>query len=1089
VEDDYKNELGFLRDLNKSKEARDFVVDLMGDSVPSKGDSEVRYGIAMELLSENLNDFLKSKNSLTPQLRVALAVNLVKAVQAIHSAKVAHCDLKPHQVCLHSGIELKLIDFDSARYIGSFKPLDRLTDMYAAPEVARAKAEGKLSTFSPTKAHDLKAIDLWPLGLMLAQIFHPDLEPVFESEKAAKDTLLGEDLMVFIDKHVSKISKSQRQSVAMLLRFHSEERCSASQVLDVPIFKTGFQTMIENVTQNQENILLGQERLESMVKATQRMIVECGDTTIPRVVMLVPVDLEKKQSNMNDFIFGLATKAEIVKRYDLCFVCEGCTLFPMTECSCGNKLNNSVRFKMPGATLKKLTPALKAAAMLYKVASVAGNAAGVRLTLEIPGVSDVVEFAKAVNNVVDEFAAVAGEAGVTSKVMGAAPKVIVKDHGQSGAAAASGTRAYGAAYTALATLLKQSGVVPKDNTCRGLLKVTDREGGAVYWVCKAHAEAHAARLLNTSTRNLEQASAGIDPSGLPEDLDVATALATDMAASREVAEREVTAQEIAISKLWTEGNFSAAVQEVSELVNVLDDFARVSDEWAQFAAKEVILAKEAAAKGFQNKAKAEQLKGNIKITSCQGGCGVKLISISISVFGKPKRNCKACGLVVCAECSPPPKQCVEGYSGLQRVCKKCVEARDLQIDELDAAAEEAAAQSVTAQENAQRARDDEAGATALSDVSHTTTLFLDRTLSAAVAEREFGRAAALERKLAQVRNLDSQRKELKTKLAEANAVEDLPRWRELDAELKASPVLTLAVAIALDAFSVNTVVCASIAGSNEVAAGTAGEVIGHTRSGKVEVLFKEGTAVFELASLKAADLPNGWAVNQTCFAVVDLSTDEIITGQKGIVLGWSKPFDREKIMADFGGRHMNVLLSYIETTDQFNKVCAIFFKPNFVNFVHKSVLRLKLNVYIYLSTSFFASMSSISPYALFNIIKNQPVSPPPRDSVASPLRVIDALPDNGEAQRALFAMLPERVQAIIGKGLANRSAPLSGEDSLAVLTACIRIGVERADLALEKTAVVVIGNTGAGKSTFVNYILNCVLEKVRLRSNGEERSI
>ena len=91
-----------------------------------------------------------------------------------------------------------------------------------------------------------------------------------------------------------------------------------------------------------------------------------------------------------------------------------------------------------------------------------------------------------------------------------------------------------------------------------------------------------------------------------------------------------------------------------------------------------------------------------------------------------------------------------------------------------------------------------------------------------------------------------------------------------------------------------------------------------------------------------------------------------------------------------------------------------------------------------------------------------------------------SLTDNKEAQRILFSKLPERVQAIIGKGLNKYSGSLSEDDSLDILTACIEIGVERAEMAVGKTAVMVVGNTGAGKSTFVNYILKCVFEKVLL---------
>ena len=57
------------------------------------------------------------------------------------------------------------------------------------------------------------------------------------------------------------------------------------------------------------------------------------------------------------------------------------------------------------------------------------------------------------------------------------------------------TRLRLAAYTALEDLLVRAGVEAKDGVCLGLQKVVDsgsggRGGGAVYWVCEAHADAH-----------------------------------------------------------------------------------------------------------------------------------------------------------------------------------------------------------------------------------------------------------------------------------------------------------------------------------------------------------------------------------------------------------------------------------------------------------------------------------------------------------------------------------------------------------------------------------------------------------------------
>jgi len=879
VKHDYENELGFLKYLNNSI-ARRFVVDLKGATEPSERSREVRYGIAMEVLGENLHDYLGQNPELNTHARVALALNLVEAVDAIHRAGVAHCDLKPHQVCLTKGIGLKLVDFDSARYMNElFSPLDRFTKMYAAPEVVRAAEAGELSSFAPTKA-----IDLWPLGLILAQIFHPDLEPIFRNDEEA-EVLQGGDPMAFIEERINDLKKSHRQSVQLLLKFSANERKSASVVLNENVFRTGAFTMLSDLKGGQEELLAGQAKLQKAIEATQRMIVEYGDTAIPRVVMLVPVDLANSQANLKDFFYRLASDSGLVNHYDLYFVCEGCTLFPSTECSCGKELDNPVRVKMPGDTLKKLTPALKAAAILYTTVSAASNIAGIRLPLNLPGVIDIFEFAGAVN----EFAAVTD-----------------------GVVTASGIRASGPAYAALADLLARCGVTPTDNICQGLHKVTDRKDGKVYWVCEAHAKAHIDRLLNANTTNYEQEVGTCLPALPKKGGSVATVPATDIADSLVRAKRKMSAQQIGISKHWAEGNFSAATQQISEHVKALDAFARVSNEWAQLAVKAVTEAKEAATKGFRGRPKTElNDKGIAKL--CQRECGR---SFAMTNFGFDKHHCRSCGLVVCANCSPPPRLKVEGYAALERVCKNCVEALDLKIQELDAAAKEAAAQSTTARENAQRAKNDKLGNISPSDFNDAS-LFLDQARSVAIAENEFDLAAALNRKLTKVRDLDSQRNGILDELARALEAKEMSRYNELDATLKALPVVTLSVAIALDAFPVHTIVRASVAGAYGVAAGTAGEVIGHSPSGEVIVRFKDGEeAAFGLASLNAvADLPNGWAIDQVCFSIADMPGKAVI-GQPGNILGWSKPFDRDEIRAKFGGREVNVLLSQIETVEQ-----------------------------------------------------------------------------------------------------------------------------------------------------------------------------
>ena len=47
-----------------------------------------------------------------------------------------------------------------------------------------------------------------------------------------------------------------------------------------------------------------------------------------------------------------------------------------------------------------------------------------------------------------------------------------------------------------------------------------------------------------------------------------------------------------------------------------------------------------------------------------------------------------------------------------------------------------------------------------------------------------------------------------------------------------------------------------------------------------------------------------------------------------------------------------------------------------------------------------------------------------------------------------------------------------------MLSQCVALGREQASRAEGGAAVAVIGNTGAGKSTFVNYLHGCEMESV-----------
>lgn len=75
---------------------------------------------------------------------------------------------------------------------------------------------------------------------------------------------------------------------------------------------------------------------------------------------------------------------------------------------------------------------------------------------------------------------------------------------------------------------------------------------------------------------------------------------------------------------------------------------------------------------------------------------------------------------------------------------------------------------------------------------------------------------------------------------------------------------------------------------------------------------------------------------------------------------------------------------------------------------------------------------------------------------------------------------PPRVMGaeVLASVLKNSKLQLNSDESIALLTHCIALGKQQVCKAQGKDLVVFIGNTGAGKSTLVNYLCGCTMQRV-----------
>ena len=77
------------------------------------------------------------------------------------------------------------------------------------------------------------------------------------------------------------------------------------------------------------------------------------------------------------------------------------------------------------------------------------------------------------------------------------------------------------------------------------------------------------------------------------------------------------------------------------------------------------------------------------------------------------------------------------------------------------------------------------------------------------------------------------------------------------------------------------------------------------------------------------------------------------------------------------------------------------------------------------------------------------------------------------------AVIPEPNRLLISNRLEQPYSDLSLENSMELLTTCVRCGEQSSERIAGLDSVVVLGNTGAGKSTLINYLFGCTMASVK----------
>jgi calcium/calmodulin-dependent protein kinase (CaM kinase) II/calcium/calmodulin-dependent protein kinase I len=196
-----------------------------------------RFYLVMELMEGgDVFERIVQKTQYTELDGRQLASGLLKAVEYIHSRRVAHRDLKPQNLLLETTENdsiIKVSDFSFSRRVHTPKSLFTRcgTPTYVAPEILKNHPHDEIS-------------DMWSVGVIIfvALVGYP---PFIEEDQRVlfRKIRLGE--YCFFDEDWAGISRESRELISKLIVVDPDQRLTAEQALDHKWF-TGVDMKLSN---------------------------------------------------------------------------------------------------------------------------------------------------------------------------------------------------------------------------------------------------------------------------------------------------------------------------------------------------------------------------------------------------------------------------------------------------------------------------------------------------------------------------------------------------------------------------------------------------------------------------------------------------------------------------------------------------------------------------------------------------------------------------------------------------------------------------------------------------------------------------